>query len=121
MTSVNISGTMRKDERPFNGLEAITDELIDESKQLATYLVVAEIRPQGYHFSSEDGTKVPTVKFMHVEVITDDADMKAVKSMLTSIYAQRTGQEVPATLPYDAEGWAADEKPATKGTRKADN
>jgi len=116
MTAVNVSGTFKKDQRPFCGLEAIADDLLDETQQRRTHFVVAEVRSHGYKFTAEDGIKTPTVKFDHIEVVLDDADMKTVKDLLTKIYAGRTGGEVPAELPYDAEGWAADE-PA-KGTKK---
>lgn len=114
MSNVNVSGTMKKDERPFNGLTAISDDLLDETKQLQTFLVVAEVRSKGYKFDAEDGTKTPSVKFLHIEPALDEADMLIVKTLLTKLYATRTGSDLPDTLPFDgdafdSEGWAKDD------------
>ena len=119
MTAVNISGTFSKDQRPFCGLESIADELLDETKGMASYMVVAEIRPHSYVYRAEDGTKIPTVRFTHVEVCLDEADMKAVQALLTKLYAARTGSDMPAELPFDgdafdAEGWAKEPKEGSK-------
>ena len=125
MTNVNLSGTFKKDARPFNGLTAVVDDLLDETKQRKTYLVVAEVRSHGYQFTAEDGVKTPTVKLDSIEVVLDDADAKVVRELLERLYNARTGGEKPAELPYDqggegdafdAEGWAKEDAP--KGGKK---
>lgn len=125
MTAVKISGTFKKDERPYNGLEAIADDLLNEAQQRRTYLVVAEVRSHGYQYNAEDGTKTPTVKFDHIEAALDEGERKLVKDLLTKIYERRTGAEMPATLfdDLDDDGAAAntDDIPPvedTKGKKK---
>lgn len=88
--SVNISGTFSKSERPRNGLVAIEDQLVDEQLLGAQYLVVATVSPKFFKTSAEDGTRVPTVKVDHIEVLTGDL-AETAKAMLAERYKDRTG------------------------------
>jgi len=98
MTAVNLSGSFKRDERPFNGIEAIAEELLDEKLGHESYFVVAEIKPHTYVYHADDGSKIPTVRFTHIEVVHTDDDEKAVKALLNRYYTERTGGEMPATL-----------------------
>lgn len=98
MSAVNISGTFSKDQRPFNGLEAIVDDLLDETKQRDSYIVIAEIRPHAYKFRADDGVKTPTVRVDHIEVVAEAADIKTMRELLERIYAARTGDSKPASM-----------------------
>jgi hypothetical protein len=89
VTAVNLSGTFAKDERPYNGLEEIADQLIDD--EFGTHYVISRIKPHGY--SKKPGEPMsPTVKLEHIEVVTgEDADW--VTKKLDELYQARTGRE----------------------------
>ncbi|MGW3608972.1 hypothetical protein ACWD6N_03635 [Micromonospora sp. NPDC005163] len=98
--AVNISATFKKDEKPRNGLAAIAEQLVDEDLLHAQYVVVATIRPKRVAMDAEDGVKTPTIRFDHIEVLTDVADVELAKGLLARRLKDRTGIEdtEPASL-----------------------
>ncbi len=92
MNPVKVKGTFTKDSQPLNGLVAIAEELVDESLSRKTYLVVAEIRPHTSTLNADDGEWTATVRLDHIEVVTDARDRETLKSILSKIYNERTGQ-----------------------------
>ncbi len=101
MTAVNISGTFAKDERPYNGLEEISDRLIED--EFGTHYVISRIKPHGY--SKKPGEPMtPTVKHEHIEVVTgEDADW--VTKKLDELYQARTGRDdAPQASMFDPTG-----------------
>lgn len=120
---VNISATFSKEQRPRNGLEAIAHKLVDEDLLHAQYVVVATVQPKRVATDAEDGTKTPTIRFDHIEVVTDDADVQLVRDLLRRRLKDRTGledSEPPASLfdvlpggePEDEDGDGEREVPA---------
>lgn len=103
MTAVNISGTFRKDERPYNGLEAIAKQLLDRDNSGITHVVVGIVRPHAIKWTADDGMETPTVRFDAIEVLDDD-DAAAAKEMLATAYRARTGRDSDPqdTLPFEA-------------------
>lgn len=108
--AVNISATFTKDEKPRNGLVQIEDKLVNDDLLHAQYVVVATIRPKRVATDAEDGTKTPTIRFDHIEVLVDDADVAAVRALLARRLKDRTGLDdtPPATL-FDVAGGDGDE------------
>jgi hypothetical protein len=91
--AVNVSATFRKDEREFNGLEAIRQELIDQP--LVRHLVVAEVETIRLTTDVRDGGVItPTIKLVTVEPLEGDAAREA-KKLLDEAYHLRTGQTAP--------------------------
>lgn len=98
--AVNISATFTKDEKPRNGLVQIEDKLVDDDLLHAQYVVVATIRPKRVATDAEDGTKTPTIRFDHIEVLVDDADVEVARALLKRRLKDRTGLDdtPPASL-----------------------
>lgn len=103
MTAVNISGTFRKDEKPYNGLAAIAKELTDRDKRLERYVVVAIIRPHAGRWLADDGTETPTIRFDQIEVLDGEAANQA-RELMNEAYRARTGrgEDPQDPLPFDA-------------------
>ncbi|MEU6387691.1 hypothetical protein ABZ847_29510 [Streptomyces bauhiniae] len=89
--AVNISATFTKDEKPRNGLVQIEDKLVNDDLLHAQYVVVATIRPKRVATDAEDGTKTPTIRFDHIEVLVDDPDVEVVRALLARRLKDRTG------------------------------
>lgn len=104
MAPVNISATFSKDEKPLNGLEAITDKLVDEQLQGAQYVVVATVRPKFFKANAEDGTRTPTVRFDHIEVLEDPAAIDQARKLLAERHQHRTGHEPQLPMDFGVEG-----------------
>jgi hypothetical protein len=100
---VNIAATFKKAERPMNGLEAIVDKLVDERLMHAEYVVVATVRPKFAKIDAEDGSRTPTVKFDHIEVLEDDAADDARK-LLAERYEERTGRGEQPPMDFGVDG-----------------
>lgn len=103
MTAVNISGTFRKDERPYNGLEAIADELADKTKLHESYLVVGIVSPKFVKTDAEDGTDTPTVRFDRIEPLFGEAADMARK-LLDGAHQERTGRDPQMQLDFGVDG-----------------
>jgi len=105
--AVNVSATFRKDEREFNGLEAIRQELID--KPLVRHLVVAEVETIRLTTDVRDGGVItPTIKLVTVEPLEGEAAEHA-KKLLDEAYHHRTGQTAPPPTLFD-DGVPADDE-----------
>lgn len=95
--AINIKAAMKRDERELNGLEHIVKELIDDP--MTRRVVVGVIEVARITADYEDGgTEVPTVKFVQIEPMVDDAAIKAGRDLLAAAYKARTGQVVEETL-----------------------
>jgi len=114
MTAVRISGTFKKDERPFNGLEAIAESLLDHSLAGQDYTVVAKVRAHASRWTAEDGEEIPTAKITRVEVVDGD-DAAAVEALIKQQYRKRTGQSSEPTL-FDDEP-AGEDGPSSERAR----
>ena len=96
--SVNISAKFTKESRPYDGLEVIAADLVDDDKLHETHLVVARISPKFYKANAEDGTRTPTIRIDHVEVVTDER-AEQVRQLLAVRFRERTGREVDEDPP----------------------
>jgi len=111
MTAVKIQGTFKKDEREYNGLESIGDELINSP--LVRHVVVAVIETVTYEVNVRDGgTKTPKVRLVSVEPLQGDAAVHATK-LRDEAYHERTGQIAPPPTLFD--GDQAEPPPGPEG------
>jgi hypothetical protein len=100
---VNIAATFKKADRPMNGLEEITDKLADERLMHAEYVVVATVRPKFAKIDAEDGSRTPTIRFDHIEVMEGDA-ADAARKLLDERYSERTGRDPQQRLDFGVDG-----------------
>ncbi|MCX5066938.1 hypothetical protein OOJ91_13885 [Micromonospora lupini] len=91
MGTVNISSAWSKENRPRNGLVQIEDKLVDDELLDASYWGLVRIEPNFYKVDGEDGSRTPTVRIAHIEVVTDEDDVEAVRSLLQRRFKDRTG------------------------------
>jgi hypothetical protein len=91
--AVNFSASFAKDERPLNGLEAIAHLLADESKQDEEYTVIGRVKPKFVKLLSDDGTRTPTVRHVHIEVVFGEAAF-TVERLLKERHRERLGRDV---------------------------
>lgn len=115
MTAVNISGTFKKDEKPYNGLVSIAKELTDRDRRLERYVVVAVIRPHAGRWLADDGTETPTIRFDHIEVL-DGTAADTARALLNEAYRARTGRDEDPqdTLPLGDADAAAEDGPVAE-------
>lgn len=93
-SAVNISGTFKKDSRPSNGLESIADALIKD--ELARHVVVGIV--ELHHVDKDPGEAPrPTVRFVAIEPVTDDAE-EQVRQILNQARNARGLNIVPESL-----------------------
>jgi hypothetical protein len=92
--SVNISAAFTKENKPNNGLVAIEPALIDDELQHERYVVVAIVKPKFYKAVADEGTRIPTVVFDHIEVVLDPDDQEVVKKFLKGRLYERTGKDM---------------------------
>ncbi|GAA4681255.1 hypothetical protein [Phytohabitans rumicis] len=100
MTAVNISGTFAKDERPYNGLEAIAEQLVDD--EFGTHYTISRIKPHGYNKKPGEAV-VPVAKHEHIEVVTGD-DAEWVAKKLDERYRARSEREAGPATPLPSPG-----------------
>lgn len=95
--TVLIKGTFKRDEREFNGLEAIHEELCE--KMLDRHVIVAVIET---HKVTKDsaGTVTPTVRLLQIEPLDGEAADQA-RELLDKAYAGRTGAPPPPPSLFD--------------------
>jgi hypothetical protein len=99
MSAVNISGTFSKDERPNNGLEQISADLVAD--ELRPRIVIGVVVPHKFVRKPGEGT-VPTVRFEAIEVVTTDDDVETVHEMMDRLRKERHQQPVMRSL-FDGE------------------
>lgn len=101
MTAVTISGTFSKDERPQNGLEEISADLLKD--QFARHVVVGVVQFAGANVPGPGEPTIPRVKFVAIEPLTDDAADQA-RQILDQARKQRGLDLVAQTLFDDPAG-----------------
>lgn len=98
MTAVNMSGSFKKDQREYNGLEAIAEVLVGEP--LTRHVVVGIVETiRTTRNIADGGSETATVRFVHIEAI-GGADEEQARAMLAKAFKDRTGRtdEVQPTL-----------------------
>lgn len=102
MTAVKISGTFKKDGRPDNGLESVSEILVKDEMQRHVVVGIVEVA----RVSKERGEEpIPTVKFVAIEPLHGDAEEQG-RQMLDHARKLRGLGQVELTL-FDA-GTAGD-------------
>lgn len=99
---VAIQARFRKDDRPNDGLQEISQELI--KKPYERRIVIGLVRPVRSIHNYEDGTQTPTIKFEHIEAIVDEEAVKEAWQLLAERYEERTGNPMPPLTFFDKVG-----------------
>jgi hypothetical protein len=94
--TVNIAGTFKKDQREYNGLEAIASKLIDDPLTRRVVVGVVETK-RIVRDMADGGTETAVVRFVHLEAVDGDQGEQA-KQMLAKAYTERTGGQADETL-----------------------
>lgn len=101
MGAVAIQATFGKDQKAYNGLEAISDELVE--KPLEEHYVIAKVTTARISVDIENGgVEVPTVKFKHIEVMLSDKEERDAKKLFEAACKARLGELPQQTLFEDA-------------------
>lgn len=102
MPQVKTSASFTKATQPYNGLTAdqLVNELIDQPHGRRYAVVAFEVLRITEEI--EEGTKVPTVKFVQIEPLEGEA-ADVAKRLMEEAYNTRTGRDdAPQdTLPFD--------------------
>jgi hypothetical protein len=97
--AVNVSATFRKDEREYNGLEAVREDLINRPLERVT--IVATIETTAITTNVRDGgTQTPTVRLVNVEAMHGD-DALTSRKLLDKVFHERTGKTAPPPSLFD--------------------
>lgn len=109
MTAVTIRGTFSKDERPSNGLEEISADLLRD--QFATHYVVGIVQFAGSSRPGPGEAEVPAVRFLGIEPLTDAAAADAARLLDEARKARGLGrmeESIPqpdaALFDFDGDG-----------------
>lgn len=108
--TIKISGTFKKDQREYNGLEAIAKTLAEYP--LDRVYVVGVIETKKITKNVDDGgTEDVTIRFVQIEALGDDAG-RTVKELLQTAFKERVGRDEgpQEPLPIGEDG-AATERP----------
>jgi hypothetical protein len=81
-----------------NGLAAVAAELVEHPRRIR--VVVALLDTSKVTTCVDDGSRIATVRVRRIEVITDPADLDAMRNLLEREFERRTGQTV---LPFELE------------------
>ena len=97
MGVVHVAASWSKDEKKYNGLEAIAKELVDNPLQ-EHYIICKVTTKRITRDISEGGAEIPTVWLKHVEVMLTPGDEKAAKKLFDKACQKRLGELPQATL-----------------------
>lgn len=105
--AIKISGSYKKDERAYNGLEAIAKDLIEEPH--TEHYIIAKVGCLRIAEEIEDGgSKTVTVKLRHIEVMLSNKDEADAKKIFERAAKARLG-EVPQQTLFDDHAAEGDE------------
>ena len=92
MPQVKLAARFTKDTQPYNGLtdDNHVADLIDQPHDRRYALVSYDVLRIADEI--EDGTKVPTIKWVQIEPLDGDAAARA-KADMRALYKRRTGNE----------------------------
>jgi hypothetical protein len=116
---VHISAAWSKDEKKYNGLEAISKLLVDQP--LVEHYIIAKVTTKRITRDiDEGGAEIPTVALKHIEVISGAKAEKSAKRLFETACKERLGELPQASLFDDvdpAEGGEDDDpEDVDKGT-----
>lgn len=89
--AVKTSAQLTRENKEFNGLDRIADELI-EQRHGVRYAVVA-FKVKRVSDEVDEGIEVPTVQFTHIEPV-DGVQADRVRDILAERYKDRTGKSL---------------------------
>lgn len=118
MTTVNVSAAFAKDERHYNGLEAIAPDLIKDHAPLTRHVIIAVVERCALKIDDRKGGEMtPTIRLVTVEVMGGD-DAELARAMLNRVYRERTGatEDPQMTLFEAGAGVTIDEAMARDGS-----
>ena len=110
--AVKISGSYKKDERAYNGLEAIAKDLIEDPH--SEYYIIAKVGAKRITEEVDDGgSQSVTVKLKHIEPMLSSKDEADARKVFERAAKARLGEVPQQTLfeDHDDEG-AEDEQDA---------
>lgn len=93
---VNISAKFTKNDKLYNGLDAIADELLTEPHLVRTAVVTFRVKFDKTDYEN-GGAKVPTVKVLEFEPVFDEAAVQA-KTLQRDAFKARTGNPMQEDL-----------------------
>lgn len=109
MGAVQISGTFKKDERPYNGLEQVSKDFAEDP--LTEFYVIAKVECVGFNEDRDnDWIKVPRVRFTHIEVMQSDKEESAARKLFDQACKARLGELPKQTLFDDGKGSYPDDE-----------
>lgn len=120
MTAVTILPTFKKDSRPNNGLEDAADAMQADKTRL--FRVVGTMKYAGASIS-EEGEITPAAKFVTIEVVDDENDVREVDRLIDIRRKQRglgdardipVGGQLAGQVEFDFDG-PADGEPKRLG------
>lgn len=101
MGTVAIQASFGKDQKIYNGLEAIAEDLLD--KPLEEHYIIAKVRTAYTKTDYKNGgAETPTVEFAHIEVMLSDKEEAAAKKLFEQACKLRLGELPQQTLFEDA-------------------
>lgn len=117
--AVKISGSFKKDERPLNGLSAIAKDLIDSPYD--EHYIIAKVSCLRIAEDIEDGgTKTPTVKLKHIEVMLTRKDEADARKIFERAAKARLGELPQQTLFDDKAEDKTDGEPGEDASAEGD-
>ncbi|HZN77978.1 MAG TPA: hypothetical protein VFC00_40725 [Micromonosporaceae bacterium] len=106
--SVSISGTFKQDQREYNGLEAIEEDLIKDPLT-HRYGVIRYTTLRITEEVADGGVRTPTVRLLHIEPVDGDNE-ELVKGILLGVFQARTWSTPQDPLPLDDDGPVSERK-----------
>lgn len=88
--TVKVSAKLTKDEQPYNGLDAIRQQLVDQPEGRRYGVFLFEVKKIETEIA--DGVQVPTVRLAHIEAL-EGVPADAARKLLEERYRERTGRE----------------------------
>jgi len=97
--AVRIKGTFRKDTKEYDGLGAISEEIVANPLQRVT--VIAELEVDKFETDVKGGgIRTPKMEYVSMEVMRGD-DLVVARKLRDAAYHERTGQTAPPPTLFD--------------------
>jgi hypothetical protein len=115
MPTVDVSASFSKEEKHYNGLDAIVKDLIE--RPLDRHVIVAVIERSSLRIDDRKGGEMtPTIRLVNVEVMEGD-EAEVARTMLNARFRARTGaQEDPQMSLFEPGEPSIDERMAADGS-----
>lgn len=97
--AVTVQATFKKDKKDFDGLGAISGDLVAEPLTRRVIVAVVEVTEIVLDVL-DGGTQTPKVRLVNVEALAGD-DALTARKLLDAAYHERTGQTAPPPTLFD--------------------